>query len=169
MMKFGQNYLFGSNLNLDHYQSRILLRKAAFKFVKIFNGLYNIIMENVFLQYLFWQFLEMPGNILKAWKNFLKFNLNYFSIPLLLKTLFSPWRRYRMSYGKGFDIGRYFTAFFSNLIFRILGAIMRVFLIIIGLLVEIFLIFAGIIIFFGWIALPALLIVGLIFGFKILF
>ena len=121
----------------------------------------------IFFQWLIWQFFEMPGNILKAWRNFLKFNLNYFSIPLLLKTLFSPWHRYRLSYGKGLDIGRYLEAFLSNLIFRFLGAIMRIILILIGVLVEIFLIFAGFIIFFGWLALPVLLIVGFIFGIKV--
>jgi len=125
--------------------------------------------QNIFWQWVFWQFLEVPGNILKAWGNFLKFNLNYFSIPLLLKTFFSPWRRYRMAYGKGFDIGRYFSVFFSNLIFRLLGATLRIFLIFIGLLIEIFIIFAGLIVLFGWLVLPALLIVGLIFGFKIIF
>ncbi len=125
--------------------------------------------QNIFFQWIFWQFFEVPKNILKAWRNFLKFNLNYFSIPLLLKTFFSPWRRYKVSYGKGFDIGRYFEALFSNLIFRFLGAIMRSFLIIIGLLAEIFIIIGGIIIFFGWLVLPALLILGLIFGFKVLF
>lgn len=126
-------------------------------------------MENIFLQWLSWHFFDVPRSILIAWKNFLRFNLNYFSIPLLLKTLFSPWRRYQFTYGKGFDIGRYFTVFFSNLIFRLLGAVMRGFLIIIGLLVEVLIIFAGIILFFGWLVLPALLIAGLIFGVKIIF
>ena len=124
--------------------------------------------QNIFLQWLIWQFLEVPGNILKAWKNFLLFNLNYFSIPLLLKTFFSPWHRYRVSYGKGFDIGRYFSVFFSNLIFRILGAVMRSFFIIVGLIAEIFIIFAGAILFFGWLVLPAILILGLYHGFRIL-
>lgn len=125
--------------------------------------------QNILFQWLSWHFFEASRGILKAWRNFLKFNLNYFSIPLLLKTLFSPWRRYRISYGKGFDIGRYFEAFFSNLIFRILGAIMRIFLIIIGLILEIFIILAGATVFIGWIVLPCLLILGLIFGFKIIF
>jgi len=125
--------------------------------------------QNIFFQWIFWQFFETPGNILKAWRNFLLFNLNYFSIPLLLKTLFSPWRRYKVSYGKGFDIGKYFEALFSNLIFRTLGTILRSFLIIIGLLVEVFIIFAGAIVFIGWLLLPALLIWGLISGFKVLF
>jgi len=125
--------------------------------------------QNIIIQWLSWQFFEMPGNILKAWKNFLKFNLNYFSIPLLLKTLFSPWRRYKVSYGRGFDVGRYFEVFLSNLIFRGLGAIMRIFLIFIGLFVEIFLILGGLIIFFGWLILPLLLILGLVFGFRVMF
>ena len=124
--------------------------------------------QNIFWQWVFWQFFEIPGSILKAWRNFLLFNLNYFSIPLLLKTFFSPWRRYRWSYGKGFDIKRYLEALFSNLISRILGAILRSFLIFIGLLAEIFIIFGGTIIFLGWLVLPALLILGLIFGFKVI-
>ena len=125
-------------------------------------------MQNILFQWLSWQFFDVPKEILKAWKNFLKFNLNYFSTPLLLKTFFSPWRRYKMSYGKGFDIGRYLEAFFSNLIFRFLGAIMRSFLIILGLLVEVFIFFCGIIIFLGWLVLPILLIFGLYHGFRIL-
>jgi len=125
--------------------------------------------QNIFFQWLFWQFFEMPGNILKAWRNFLRFNLNYFSIPLLLKTFFSPWRKYKWSYGKGFDIKRYLESFFSNLISRTLGAIIRSFLIIIGLLVEIFIVFAGTIIFFSWLVLPAILIWGLIFGVQVFF
>jgi len=125
--------------------------------------------QNIFFQYFSWQFFDVPKKLIKAWKNFLLFNLNYFSIPLLVKTLFAPWRKYKMSYGRGFDAGRYFEAFLSNLIFRILGAIVRIFLIIIGLFVEILIIFGGIIVFFGWLILPALLIWGLIFGFKVLF
>lgn len=124
--------------------------------------------QNIFFQWIFWQFLEVPRNILMAWSNFLKFNLNYFSIPLLIKTFFSPWRRYKVSYGKGFDAGRYFEAFFSNFIFRILGAILKSFLIFIGLLAEVFIILGGMIVFLGWLVLPAILIGGLIFGIKIL-
>jgi len=124
--------------------------------------------QNIFFQWLLWQFFEMPGNILKAWRNFLLFNLNYFSIHLLLKTFFFPWRKYKWSYGKGFDIKKYFEAFFSNLILRTLGATIRSFLIIVGLLVEIFIIFAGIVIFFSWLILPILLIAGLIFGLNVL-
>lgn len=125
--------------------------------------------QNIFFQYLSWQFLEVPANILRAWRNFLKFNLNYFSIPLLFKSFFSPWRRYSVPYGRGFDIRRFFETLISNLIFRFLGMIMRSFLIIIGLLVEVFIIFGGLTIFFGWLILPILLILGIYHGSRILF
>lgn len=125
--------------------------------------------QNIFFQYLSWHFLEVPRDILGGWKNFLKFGLNYFSIPLLIKTLFSPWRRYQWAYPKGLQIGKWFEAFFSNLISRLLGAVMRIFLIFFGLLVEVFIIFSGAIIFFGWLVLPILLIFGLSHGFRILF
>jgi hypothetical protein len=124
--------------------------------------------QNIFFQWVFWEFFEIPGNILKNWGNFLRFNLNYFSVPLLLKTFFSPWRRYKWFYPRGLKIGRYLEVFFSNLLSRFLGAIIRFSLIIIGLLTEIFVILGGIILFFGWLILPALLIAGLIFGFRLL-
>lgn len=125
--------------------------------------------ENILFKYLSWQFFDQPKKILKAWGNSLKFGLNYFSISLLLKTFFSPWRRYHWVYPKGFNVGRYLEVWFSNLISRILGAILRFFLITIGLLASIFIIFAGLMVFLGWLFLPLLLIAGLIFGLKIIF
>lgn len=125
--------------------------------------------QNILLAWFSWQFFDTPKFILQAWQNFLKFNLNYFSVPLLLKTLFSHWRRYRWSYGRGFDLPRYLETFASNLISRILGAIMRSILISIGLLVEFFIILGGIIAFLGWLFLPILLILGMYHGFRILF
>jgi len=123
----------------------------------------------IFLEYLTWHFFEMPKNIFLGIKNFLFFGLNYFSIPLLFKTLFSPWRQYRwVSSTRGLDIGVWFEARFSNLISRTIGAIMRIILILIGLFVEVFFLIGGIIIFFDWLVLPILSIFGLYHGFRIL-
>ena len=125
--------------------------------------------HNILSQWLSWQFFDMPKEILKAWRNFLKFNLNYFSVGLLLKTLFSPWRRIQVSYGKGFDISRYFSAFASNMIFRFLGAIVRSFLILAALFVELLIVALGTIIVLGWLVLPFLLIGGFVFGIYVIF
>lgn len=106
-----------------------------------------------------WYFLRTPKNILKAWENFLRFNLEYFSISLLLKTFFSHWRRYQWNYPRSFDLTKYVEIFFSNLISRVLGVIMRTILIIIGLLAEILIFLIGGLILIIWTIFPVLLIV----------
>ena len=135
---------------------------------KIKKTIMKIITQNIISLWIFWYFFEMPQNILKAWKNFLLFNLNYFSIPLLLRTLFSHWRRYSWKRGRGFNVGEYFNVLFSNLMSRFMGAIVRSILILIGLIFEVFIILFGIVIFLGWFILPILLISGALIGFLLL-
>lgn len=125
--------------------------------------------QNILWQWVEWQFFDMPKALLKGWHNYLKFYLNYFSIFLLLKTLFSPWRRYKWYAGRGFDIGKWLEARFSNLISRSLGAIMRISLILVGILFEFFVFFAGLVAFLAWLILPFLLLWGLSLGVKALF
>jgi len=125
-------------------------------------------MANIFFQYLAWHFFDTPKGILRAWQNCLKFNLNHWSVPLLLRTWFSTWRRYQYSYGKGFSFSKYFEVFTFNLISRIIGAIMRSVLIIFGLSMEILVFLAGTIVLLAWLILPFFLILGFIYGCKIL-
>lgn len=115
------------------------------------------ISQNIFLQYLQWHFYDQPKAILKAWRNFLLFNLNFFSFFLLLKTFFSPWHQYTWAYPRGLDIPLHLEAFFSNLISRILGAILRTVIIVIGIVLEILILIFGFLIFLGWFILPAFL------------
>lgn len=125
--------------------------------------------HTILAQYLDWYLRDQPKLIFKIWKNFLKFNLEYFSVPLLIKTFFSPWRKYTWSYGRGFDSKKYLEAFVSNSISRVLGAILRFFLILIGVFLEILIFVTGLIVLIGWFFLPLILLGGLIFGFKIIF
>jgi len=124
---------------------------------------------SIFLQGLIWQFFDMPKAILKGWKNFLLFNLNYFSVPILLKTYFSHWRKYRYSYGRIFEAWENIGTFIFNMMSRIIGAILRTVFIILGLFIEVLIILGGTVIFLGWLVLPFLLILGLIFGINLLF
>lgn len=125
--------------------------------------------QNIFIKYLVWHFFDTSKGILRAWQNCLRFNLNHWSVPLLLKTWFSPWRRYQYSYGKGFDFGKYFEVFTFNMASRIIGAIMRSVLIVIGLLMEILVFFLGAAVLLTWLVLPFLILFSFIYGCKILF
>jgi len=124
--------------------------------------------KNFLLTWLRWQYIESPRALVKIIGNFLRFNLSFFSIPLLLKTLIYPWRKYHESYGRGFDFKRFFSAFTFNSISRILGAIVRIILILIGGSMELFLLISGLIVFVMWIIYPLLLLMMLILGFYLI-
>ena len=134
------------------------------------SGVFDSIMfQNIFTQYIQWHYSDQSRAILRGWRNFLKFNLHYFSILLLLKTLFSPWRRYHWAYGSRFDIKKNLQVLLSNLASRAIGAMIRFFLLAIGIIVEAFIFFIGAVIILGWLILPILLIFGLWHGFRIMF
>jgi len=120
-------------------------------------------------QYLVWHFFDMPKELGKAWKNYLRSYFNFFSTGSLLKTLLTPWHGLMWSYGRGFSFTRYAETIISNGFSRIIGAIIRIFLIIFGFVVEVFIFILGGIVFFTWLFLPVLLVVGFVFSIKLLF
>jgi len=121
--------------------------------------------QNIFTVWFLWHFYEMPRFLLEVWKNYILFALNYFSLLTLLRSFFSPWRRYRWVYPKGFDIAGFFNTLISNTFSRILGAMMRIVLIVFGILFQIFVLFAGLIIFLLWILVPFAVATGFLFVF----
>ena len=124
--------------------------------------------KNIIVQYLQWYYFEVAKEILRGWRNYLWFISNYFSISLLLKTLFAPWRRYRFSYGRGFSLKQYLSSFSFNAFSRLVGFIIRIIFIILGVISEIIIFIAGLAVFLIWLGLPIILAAGLYFGFKIL-
>ncbi|MDP3093378.1 MAG: hypothetical protein Q8N16_01285 [bacterium] len=129
----------------------------------------NILLQkNLFIQWFVWYFLEAPKGILRGWKNILVFNLNYFSVPLLLKTLFSHWHQYQWYYPRGFDLGKYLEVIFSNTISRVLGAIVRLIMIVLGIVIEILIFFAGIAIIIVWFLMPVLVFLAAGHGLRLL-
>lgn len=125
--------------------------------------------QNILFLWFEWHFFDVPREILKAWKNFLKFNLNYFSVPTLVKTFFYYWRRYKINYGRSFNPGRYFQVFVFNSFSRFVGAVLRFFLIILSLFFEVLIFFLGLVLFLVWFALPVLIALGFIIGVRLLF
>jgi hypothetical protein len=124
-----------------------------------------MVANNILVAWLLWHFYEAPRFLLKVWGNFLRFSANFFSTPLLLKTFFSPWRRYHWSYPRSIDVKEYANVFISNTFSRVLGAICRIVLIIFGIVFQVFVAVAGAIIFVGWIILPLILLALLLFSF----
>ena len=116
-------------------------------------------MQNLILFKFFkWHFGTASLGILRAWGNFLVFNLEHFSIGGLLTSLFSHWRKDKASYGAGFSPSVWVSAFLSNITTRVLGAIARTVVICIGLVVEIMILIVGLAVFLIWFFLPVILL-----------
>lgn len=129
----------------------------------------NILMVGVLPKFFAWYYVDMTLGLLKAWKNFLLFNLEYFSVPTLLATFFSHWHKYYSPYSKMFDIWKNLESLVFNLMSRIIGAMLRIILIVIGAVLEVLIFAVGLVVLLLWIVLPAILVFGFLFGFKLLF
>ena len=119
--------------------------------------------QNIIATWLSWHFYEMPKFLFGVWKNYISFALDFFSLPILLKSLFAPWRRYNWIYPKGFDVGEFLSILISNIFSRILGALMRIVLIIIGILFQILVVVAGFIVLLLWVLIPFIVLAGFLF------
>ncbi len=118
--------------------------------------------ENIIVQWIVWHFFEVPRFLFSVWKNYMAFGLDFFSAPLLLSTLFSPWRRYGWAYPRGFNIVEYANTFVSNMFSRMIGALCRLVLIVAGVFVQIIIFLVGIIVILLWVLIPFIMI-GIIF------
>ena len=125
--------------------------------------------QSILIQYFTWQFSDVPKELAKAWKNYLRFFLHFFSLPTLLKTLFSPWHGITWSYGRGFSFKRYAEAIISNGFSRVIGFCLRLILIAFGLVIEAVVFVIGLLVLFCWFFLPIILVFSIVLGINFLF
>ena len=112
----------------------------------------------IILGYLKWHYGQAISALWNTWKNFLFFVYEFFSIRLLFKNFFDSWKRMTDSYPKSFKLKEYFFIFTTNMITRVVGMVMRTFLIIIGLTCYILLALAFPFALIVWLLLPFIII-----------
>jgi len=112
-----------------------------------------------FVGLLSWWYGEGWRGRLHIMANRLAATTDYFSISLLLSTLFAPFRQ--ISAGSvGGSISNQARALVDKTISRLIGAIVRISMVIIGLLVIVFQIIINVLLF--WPLIPILPVLGLI-------
>src|SRR5689334_12527442 len=111
--------------------------------------------------YFMWHYSKALIDLKNLAKNFLSFVYNFFSIPLLAKSLFSPWRRFNDSYGKVESI---FETLIFNIVMRFVGAIVRFIFIVMGIFSLVVLSVLSVLIFTAWLLLPFIIIYALLVG-----
>lgn len=108
---------------------------------------------NFFLKFVKWYYLKIPKNIIKIWINYLLFSIHFFSVPILIRSLFAPWKRISILQ-KGGGLQTIFDVVTFNLISRSIGFISRISLIFAAVFFFLFIFIFGIFFFFFWLVLP---------------
>jgi ATP-dependent Clp protease ATP-binding subunit ClpC len=84
--------------------------------------------------YLAWHYGNGMAGVVTLWKNGIEFFYHYFSIPVLLATLFTPFRRvYKVKQGSGFSFQEWADRTSYNLLSCVMGAIIRSAVIVTGI------------------------------------
>jgi len=122
-----------------------------------------------FREYLWWHYSKAIREILELEKNFLWFFWHFFSIPLLARTLFSPFRRLSEGYKKGFDPWAILESLIVNSISRLVGFFLRAAVLLMGLLVEVVLTLALGPALLLWVLLPFVVVVLFAAGLGLIF
>ncbi len=123
---------------------------------------------NLALYYIKWHYSRAIFDLIGIIRNFLWFFYNFFSIRLLLKTFFKPFRRLGENYNKGLDLQAMAESFIINTLMRFVGMLLRLTLITIGILCMLFTVLFGIFFLTAWILSPVLVLFLILFGIKLI-
>ena len=124
----------------------------------------------VFFEYLAWQYGDGVNEYLRAWRNIHWYLWRAFSVSLLLRTLFAPFRRTGESYKGGFDPSTIAQTFMVNMVTRFVGMVVK--LVLLGVALFFQAAVAGVGAFFALVfvtapvAVPASILVGIILMFS---
>lgn len=114
--------------------------------------------------YLLWHYTKAFGEIRHVWKNIVWFTFHFFSIPQLLRSYLSPWKRMTEERGRSFNFEELASFVIINLISRIVGVLLRTVVIISGI-ASLFVLLLGIIAtYIFWIFAPAIIVLIFYFG-----
>lgn len=114
-----------------------------------------------------WYIGEGLREMFALWKRLMIFVPRYFSLVLLLRTLFSPWHRdISLKTWRGINIARSAQRLMWNLVARIIGATVRLTVITGGLIVWVFVICMGVAAAVAYVCAPGIMIIGIVLLFT---
>lgn len=119
--------------------------------------------------YLLWHYTIAWRDITHVWMNMLWFVNRVFSISFLFATLFSPWKRMVEHERAGFDLERAAENFVVNMMSRLVGALVRLPIILCGLFSLVSTFIFGLLFYIFWFCAPVVIITLFGTGIYLLF
>lgn len=121
------------------------------------------------VHYVTWHYSGGVASYLSVWRNFLWFAYHFFSIPVLFRTLFSPFQKLNEEYKRTLDLGYIAQVMIVNVLMRLVGAGARSFIILMGLVTLVVIAAVGAALFVVWLMLPLALFTLVLLGLNGLF
>jgi len=120
------------------------------------------------MKYIAWHYSQGVKKLLEIWKNFLAFFWQFFSVGILFRTLFFPWKRdINFAAERGLHPFLFFQRHLNNVFSRLMGGIVRLTVIVIGFAAEAVTLILGIASLILWITLPVALVFSLLTFFSL--
>jgi hypothetical protein len=117
--------------------------------------------------YLVWHYTRAFRDVSSFWMNIAWFVIHFFSIPLLLRTLFSPWKRVTTEHTK-YGLEDLAETILFNIMSRVVGALIRSVLLIMGIVSLVVVLVAYVAFLTLWAVLPAVALFSLMSGISLL-
>lgn len=107
------------------------------------------------MTFLTWYYTKGISYYLESWSNSINYTLHYFSLGMLLRTLFSPWKKLiEIDNSAGFNFEKKFQVFTFNLISRGIGSVVRFGLFWVGIIFVLGVGLGGAVGFVFWLLMP---------------
>lgn len=120
--------------------------------------------------YLFWHYSVALVRFTAIYRNIVFFVADFFSLSILLKSFFAPWRRLSEPYPKDkFNLSEVMAVLVVNSLMRLVGIIMRSIIILVGLVVLVLTVFIFPLLILLWLVLPPATVLLMVAGLKLLF
>ncbi len=123
----------------------------------------------LFRSYLGWHYSSALVAWWRIYGNLLWFLSHFFSVALLFRTLFSPWRRLAENYPRRLAPTAIAETLVVNLLMRLVGLVIRVIFLSVALVVLATAFFLGWIVLIVWLLAPFLIPILFLTGFYLTF
>lgn len=120
-------------------------------------------------QYLWWHYQAALVGYIRVSRNFWWYFFHIFSIPQLTSTLFAPYKRITEPTYRHFSFKHFFERLFLNFLSRLVGAFIRITILLSGLTVIIAYTTISLMGFALWLGAPPLILFSFITGIWLLF
>lgn len=121
----------------------------------------------VIVDYFRWHYTTAFRDVFIVWLNLVWFVMHFFSIPLLLRTLFAPWKRISEVYGRT-GLEDLMATLLVNTMTRIVGAVIRFAIILVGCLVLLVVCLGLAAVLVAWVVLPLFVVYIALYGVTLL-